>query len=58
MLENEWGVTVVALTSDAAGESSKARRLTVARYRELVVPDCYGHQVTMPSCYGRIEPSN
>lgn len=45
-VEKDWGATVVALTSDASGESSKARRLTVARHHELVVPDCYGHQVT------------
>jgi hypothetical protein len=56
MLENEWGVIVVAVTADAAGESSKARRLTVVRYRELVAPDCYGHQV-MLTCYSRCEPS-
>ena len=57
MLVNEWGVTVVALTSDAAGESSKARRLAVTRFQELVVPDCYGHQVTMTH-YGCCKPSN
>ena len=45
-VEKDWGVTVVAVTSDASGESSKARRLTVKSHRELVVPDCYGHQVT------------
>jgi hypothetical protein len=50
------GGDVVAVTADAAGESSKARRLTVVQYRELVAPDCYGHQV-MLTCYGHCEPS-
>ncbi len=45
-VEKNWDVTVVAVTSDASGESRKAQRLTAAQHHELVVPDCYAHQVT------------
>jgi hypothetical protein len=44
-LEMEWGVTVVAVTSDASGESRKARRMLYNIDNSLVVPDCYAHQV-------------
>lgn len=47
-LVNEWGVTVVAFTTDALGESRKARRLLQLEQPYLVTPDCYAHQV---SCF-------
>ena len=45
-VKKDWGVTVIVLTSDVSGESSTAQRLTITCHCELVVPDCYGHQVT------------
>ena len=45
MLEQEWLVTVIALTSDASGESRKARNLLIKAFPALVAPDCYAHQV-------------
>jgi len=47
IVEKDWGATVIALTSDASGESSKARRLAIAQHKELVVPDCYAHQLNL-----------
>jgi hypothetical protein len=44
-LRSEWGVTVVAFTTDASGESRKARKMLLACYPHLVCPDCYAHQV-------------
>lgn len=44
-LEEEWGVIVVGLTSDAGGESCASRVLTGKAFPELITPDCYGHQV-------------
>lgn len=35
-----------AVTSDASGESLKARRMLAEKYPELVVPDCFAHQVS------------
>jgi len=45
ILKHEWGVTPIAFTTDASGESRKARRLLRAKRDELVTPDCYAHQV-------------
>lgn len=39
------GCTVVAIVSDAAGESRKARRLFGSQNKAVVVLDCYAHQV-------------
>jgi hypothetical protein len=44
-LEDSWGVTVVAFTSDASGESLKARKMIKEKFPRIVVPDCYAHQV-------------
>ena len=40
-----WGCHVVAVCSDASGESKKARRLLRDKLPYLVTPDCYAHQV-------------
>ena len=45
MAEEEWGVIVVAFTTDASGESRSARKQLVALFHHLICPDCYGHQV-------------
>jgi hypothetical protein len=45
-LEEKWGVTVVAFTSDASGESLKARKMVRAKFPHIVTPDCYAHQVS------------
>ena len=47
LLTNEWNVEVVALTSDASGESRKARKMLSAAYPHIIAPDCYAHQVSM-----------
>jgi len=44
-LQSEWKVTVVAFTTDASGESRKARKMLLARFPHLVCPDCFAHQV-------------
>jgi len=41
----EWGSNVVAVCSDASGESRKARRLLREKHPHLVTLDCYAHQV-------------
>ncbi|KAH9015497.1 hypothetical protein EDB84DRAFT_1567670 [Lactarius hengduanensis] len=46
-LQSEWKVTVVAFTTDASGESRKARKLLLARFPHLVCPDCFAHQVNL-----------
>ena len=43
-LECDWGVNVVAITSDASGESRKGRTMAHNANPSLVVPDCYAHQ--------------
>ncbi|KIJ10127.1 hypothetical protein PAXINDRAFT_86523 [Paxillus involutus ATCC 200175] len=48
-IETEWGATVVACTTDASGESAKARRLLRQKLPHLVVPDCLAHQVWLSS---------
>ncbi len=45
MVEKDWGVTVIAVTSDCSGESRAARARLVRERKELVGPDCYAHQV-------------
>ncbi|KAI0830186.1 hypothetical protein BC628DRAFT_1307036, partial [Trametes gibbosa] len=44
ILEKEWGVTVIAMTSDCSGESRAARAALVRERPYLVGPDCYAHQ--------------
>jgi hypothetical protein len=41
----EWKAFPIAFTTDASGESRKARRLLGLKYPQMVVPDCYAHQV-------------
>ena len=52
-LEKNWGVIVVAASSDAAGESRKGRVLMHQEDPSLVVPDCYSHQVRVVGIYRR-----
>ncbi|KAI0363606.1 hypothetical protein BV20DRAFT_1007124, partial [Pilatotrama ljubarskyi] len=47
IVEQDWGVTVMALTSDCSGESRAARGALVRARKELVGPDCYAHQVDL-----------
>ena len=44
-VETVWKIILVAVTSDASGESSKARRDLVKACPSLLAPDCYGHQI-------------
>lgn len=45
LVTEEWGTIVVALVTDASGEACKARRLFAAKYPNIIVLDCYSHQV-------------
>lgn len=44
-LRSKWNVIVVAFTTDASGESRKARKMLLTRFPHLVCPDCFAHQV-------------
>ncbi|KAF9037773.1 ribonuclease H-like domain-containing protein [Panaeolus papilionaceus] len=46
-LERDWEVKATAFTSDASGESRKARRLLREERPDLVTPDCYAHQINL-----------
>ncbi|KZV72990.1 hypothetical protein PENSPDRAFT_627883 [Peniophora sp. CONT] len=43
-MERDFGVTVVAFTTDASGESRKARMLLGKERPDLILPDCFAHQ--------------
>jgi hypothetical protein len=45
-LQSQWNVNITAFTTDASGESRKARKMLLARFPHLVCPDCYAHQVS------------
>lgn len=45
LVEQDWHIKVIAFSSDASGESRKARQLLLQLYPNLVVPDCFAHQV-------------
>ena len=45
LVETDWKVTVVAVTTDCGGEARKAREEIVKERPELITPDCYAHQV-------------
>ena len=47
MVEQEWGATVIAVTSDCGGESRAARARLIRERPDLVAPDCYAHQVSI-----------
>ena len=44
-LEENWGVKIVAIVTDASGECRKARRDFLQKYPSVVVLDCFAHQV-------------
>ena len=44
-VQEEWGLEIVAMTSDASGESRAAQKRLVQEFPWLVAPDCYAHQV-------------
>ncbi|KAH7919498.1 hypothetical protein BV22DRAFT_1090514, partial [Leucogyrophana mollusca] len=46
-VQKNWGVNVVAITSDASGESRAARKRLVKQFPWLVAPDCYAHQINL-----------
>lgn len=47
ILETEWEVIPVAVTTDCSGESRAARARILAERPSLVTPDCYAHQVSV-----------
>ncbi|KAF4622376.1 hypothetical protein D9613_009287 [Agrocybe pediades] len=46
-LESDWRAKVIAFTTDASGESKKARSLLQKKCPRLVTPDCYAHQINL-----------
>lgn len=46
-VEREWKTKVIAFTTDASGESRKARQLLREKFPYMVTPDCYAHQVNI-----------
>ena len=53
ILQEQWVVIVVAVTSDASSKSRKARKLLIKECPELLGLDCYVHQV----CIVSVRPS-
>ena len=49
-IKANWSIQVVGFTSDASGESRKARLKLLQKYPSLVVLDCYAHQVSITTC--------
>ena len=47
LVQKEWHVIVIAITSDSSGESRKARVEIVKELPHLVAPDCYAHQASL-----------
>jgi myosin-crossreactive antigen len=47
--EEDWGVKIAAVCTDALGESWKAWWLLGEKFPHLVTPDCYTHQVRSQS---------
>ncbi|EPQ50345.1 hypothetical protein GLOTRDRAFT_50634 [Gloeophyllum trabeum ATCC 11539] len=47
IVENEWGIIVVAITSDCGGDSRAAHKAIVQENTRLVGPDCYAHQINL-----------
>ncbi|GBE86226.1 hypothetical protein SCP_0901050 [Sparassis crispa] len=47
VVEDEWGVIVIAVMSDCSGESRSARSILVRERPDLVAPDCYSHQINL-----------
>lgn len=43
--QTTWNTVVGGLVTDASGEARKARRLFSAKYPQVIVLDCYSHQV-------------
>ena len=52
-LTSKWKVNVTAFTTDASGESRKARKMLLMRFPHLVCPDCYAHQVSTSQSLAR-----
>ncbi|KAG1741755.1 uncharacterized protein EDB91DRAFT_1081567 [Suillus paluster] len=46
-VEGKWKATIVAITSDALGESRAARKRIVAEFLWFVAPDCFAHQINL-----------
>jgi hypothetical protein len=46
-IKNKWRVVPIAFCSDASGESRKARRKLLELQPNLVVLDCWAHQVCL-----------
>ncbi|KAI5898768.1 uncharacterized protein SCHCODRAFT_02173469 [Schizophyllum commune H4-8] len=45
--KEKYGVDVIAICTDASGESRKARSILAKRFPGLVLPDCYAHQIQL-----------
>lgn len=48
----DWKTIVVAVVTDASGESLKARKMFSRKHPQIIVLDCYSHQVS--NCHALI----
>ncbi|KAJ3824934.1 ribonuclease H-like domain-containing protein [Lentinula raphanica] len=46
-VKDEWKAVPIGFVSDASGESRKGRCMLAAKHPELVVMDCYAHQINL-----------
>lgn len=44
-LKANWDIVLVAIITDASGECRKAKKILRLKYLELIILDCYAHQV-------------
>ena len=51
LAEKTWNVTVIAVTTDCGGDARGARARLGRERRDLVLPDCHGHQVSIFTCF-------
>ncbi|EGO04877.1 hypothetical protein SERLA73DRAFT_149218 [Serpula lacrymans var. lacrymans S7.3] len=47
ILKVSWHVILIAFTSDASGDSHKARKILCQDRPEIIVLDCYAHQINL-----------
>ncbi|KAG1724673.1 hypothetical protein EDB19DRAFT_1834081 [Suillus lakei] len=46
-VKGKWKATIIAITSDASGESRAARKRIIAEFPWFVAPDCFAHQINL-----------
>lgn len=46
-VRSDWKAIIVAIVTDASGESRKARQVYGRAHPSVIVLDCYAHQVRL-----------